>query len=90
MSSLGLPLNSVECDNIYNLLVEVYSAANDEQFRLLAMGVRAVLDHVMTRIVGDIGGFERKLAEMVTKEHLSSRQKEMPHSPGFSGRRIAS
>lgn len=64
-------------DNIYNLLVEVYSAANDEQFRLLAMGVRAVLDHLMTRIVGDIGSFERKLSDMVTKAHISSRQKEM-------------
>jgi len=64
-------------NTIFGLLVEVYSAANDEQFRLLAMGVRAALDHVMTHILGDIGGFEQKLDEMVTQGHISERQKEM-------------
>jgi len=63
--------------NIYGLLVEVYSAANDEQFRLLAMGVRAILDQAMTQIVGDIGGFEQKLDAMVTKNHIAANHKEM-------------
>lgn len=64
-------------NTVYGLLVEVYSAANDNQFRLLAMGVRAVLDYVMTYLVNDIGGFEKKLDEMVKQEHISRKQKDM-------------
>lgn len=64
-------------NNIYGLLVEVYSAANDKQFRLLAMGVRAALDLIMIHILGDIGGFEQKLDKMVTEGHISKNQKEM-------------
>jgi len=59
------------------LLAEVYSATNDQQFRLLAMGVRAALDNVMTYIVGDLGSFERKLDAMVAQGHLSKDRKEM-------------
>ncbi len=67
-----------EVDNtIYGLLVEVYSAANDDQFRLLSMGVRAALDHVMTYLIGDAGSFERKLDKMVEKKHISENQKDM-------------
>lgn len=36
------------------LLDEVYSAANESQVRLLAMGVRAALDHTMCKILGGI------------------------------------
>lgn len=63
--------------DLYNLLLEVYSAANDEQSRLLSMGVRAALDHIMMRIVGDIGSFEEKLSKMVSEQYLTGKQKEM-------------
>ena len=66
-----------EDNTIYGLLLEVYLAANDDQFRLLSLGVRAALDHVMTFMVKDIGGFEAKLDEMVNQGHISSKQKEM-------------
>jgi hypothetical protein len=60
------------------LLDEVYSATNDGQSRLLAMGVRAALDHVMVRILkGDVGPFERKLQTMVDEGHLTMTQKEI-------------
>jgi hypothetical protein len=59
------------------LLDEVYSAANDRQFRLLAMGVRAVVDTAMVQIVGDIGGFKKKLDQMVAKGHLTQRQSDI-------------
>lgn len=62
---------------LYELLKEIYSAANDKQFRLLAMGVRTALDYTMTSIVGDIGGFERKLEKMVSQGHLTPDQSDM-------------
>jgi len=65
-------------DKLYGLLNEVYSAANETQFRLLAMGVRSALDHTMINILGhDIGTFEDKLKEMVKQDHISKNQKEM-------------
>jgi len=59
------------------LLQEIYSAANDRQSRLLAMGVRTALDRLMTEIVGDIGEFGSKLTKMVDDEHLTVKQREM-------------
>jgi len=60
--------------DLKELLDEVYSAANDHQFRLLAMGVRAVVDNAMVQIVGDIGGFKAKLDEMIARDHLTKQQ----------------
>jgi len=69
-------LEEVEPD-LKALLEEVYSATNDKQVRLLSMGVRAVLDHVMTKILGaDVGGFEEKLKHMVKNDHLTKKQKD--------------
>ena len=63
--------------DLKNLLDEVYSVTNDQQIRLLSMGVRAVLDRVMTLILeGDIGTFEQKLQAMVAKKHLTDKQAE--------------
>jgi hypothetical protein len=63
--------------DLFGLLREVYSAANDEQVRLLSMGTRTALDHLMNVMLdGDFGSFEGKLSEMVAKGHLTGKQKE--------------
>jgi hypothetical protein len=63
--------------DLKGLLDEVYSATNDKQVRLLSMGVRSALDHVMTKILGgDIGPFDKKLEAMVQDGHLTKKQKE--------------
>jgi hypothetical protein len=59
------------------LLDEVYSATNDGQVRLLSMGVRSALDHVMIKILeGDVGNFDAKLDHMVKRGHLTQKQRE--------------
>ena len=59
------------------LLDEVYSATNDMQVRLLSMGVRSAVDHVMDKILGaDMGSFEAKLDEMVKRGHITTTQRE--------------
>lgn len=69
-------LESIDVD-LSELLTEVYSATNPAQVRLLAMGVRAALDHVMTQILGaDLGGFDAKLDQMVAREHLTPTQRQ--------------
>jgi len=63
--------------DLRDLLKQVYSAANDEQVKLLSMGIRAALDHVMIKMLGgDIGGFEQKLSHMVAQHHLTPLQKQ--------------
>lgn len=49
------------------LFAEVYSALFAKNYRLAAMGTRAIIDVVLTDKLGDIGGFERKLDEAVTR-----------------------
>jgi hypothetical protein len=41
------------------------------------MGARTLVDMFMTRHVGDIGGFEAKLSELVDKGYLSTRNKDI-------------
>jgi Domain of unknown function (DUF4145) len=66
--------------DLKGLLDEVYSATNDKQVRLLSMGVRSALDHVMTKILGaDVGSFSAKLDEMVKQNHITSRQRDNLH-----------
>ena len=63
--------------DLFGLLKEVYSAANDEQVRLLSMGTRTALDHLMNVVLGaDLGPFEKKLSEMVANGHITESQKQ--------------
>ncbi len=69
-------IEEIDVDLKY-LLDEVYSAANESQVRLLAMGVRAALDHTMCKVLGgDIGRFDEKLDMMVDRKQLAEIQKE--------------
>jgi hypothetical protein len=62
--------------DLHGLLEEIYTATNDEQVRILALGVRAAVDVLMVQFVGDIGGFEQKLKKMVETGHLTKAQSE--------------
>ena len=62
---------------LYGLMNEVYSVANERSSRLVVMGLRAALDHLMTTILGDIGGFSEKLYKMEQDGHISTKQREL-------------
>ena len=69
-------LEEVDAD-LKGLLDEVYSVCNDQQIRLLSMGIRTALDRVMVLILGnDIGSFEQKLDAMVDAGNLTRRQRD--------------
>jgi Domain of unknown function (DUF4145) len=65
--------------DLHGLMCEVYSCANDAQVRSLSMGIRAVLDRLMFRMLADndIGSFDAKLTELVKRGHLAQHQKEL-------------
>ena len=63
--------------DLKGLLDEVYSATHDKQIRLLSMGVRSVLDRMMTLVLGnDVGNFKQQLSGMVKEGHFTARQAE--------------
>jgi hypothetical protein len=54
-----------------SLLREVYAALHANSRRLAMMGARAIVDMYMNDTVGDIGGFPRKLGQLVSAGYLS-------------------
>ncbi len=57
---------------IHALISEVYQALHGKQYRLAAMGIRAILEQVMIMKVGDSGSFGKNL-EIFQKEGYISR-----------------
>jgi len=64
----------LENKNIFELLIEVYNAANGNLNRLAVMGIRSLIDYYLNAVVGDVGGFSKKLTEAKNKNILSEQQ----------------
>lgn len=62
---------------IHRIFHEIYEAINSDLPTLAAMGSRALLDEVMNRLVGDIGGFNEKIKAMLEEGHISKRQQKV-------------
>lgn len=75
MNAFHFGLNKEE-EFVYELLLEIYSALQNNQPRLAAMGVRALLEHVMIAKVGDQGTFAKNLAIFESKGFVSRIQRE--------------
>lgn len=58
------------------LLKEIYEALHNDSRRLAAMGVRALIEHVMIDQVGDLGSFGRNLRAFHEAGHISNSQKD--------------
>lgn len=59
-----------------DLLREVYMAMHTDCITLSAMGTRTLLDVMLLEMLGDIGGFEQKLREAVSKGIFTDVQKD--------------
>ncbi|MGU7854956.1 DUF4145 domain-containing protein [Burkholderia orbicola] len=60
----------------YSVIREIYVGLQNNQPHLVAMGVRAVLEHVMIDNVGDNGNFVKNLDKFYEKNHISKHQYE--------------
>lgn len=60
---------------ISELLDEIYIALHSECPRLAAMGVRALIEHVVIDKVGDNGSFQKNLIEFEKQGYLSSSER---------------
>lgn len=57
---------------IGTLLNEIYAALHADSSRLAMMGARTAVDMYMNLVVGDVGGFAKKLDRLVADGHLSA------------------
>ena len=60
---------------VREIMDEVYRASHNKSRRLVAMGARATLEHVIIDKVGDVGNFTDKLDKMEKDDYLSRRQR---------------
>ena len=66
---------AVDLHPLLALMRETYSAYDNGLLAMTAMGVRAVIDMTMTKLVGDVGSFNKKLDACEQKGFLSTDQK---------------
>ena len=59
------------------LLEEIYAALHADSRRLAMMGTRALIDAVIRRTVGDVGGFKTGLDALATKYLLSDQDRKI-------------
>jgi hypothetical protein len=59
-----------------DLIREVYVAMHADCMTLSMMGTRTILDRMLVEILADVGGFERKLQEAVSKGLFTDAQKD--------------
>jgi hypothetical protein len=72
---LSLELGNEE-ENVHNLLKEVYVALQNNQKALAAMGVRALLEHIMVAKCGDNGSFAKNLEQFEKAGFVSQIQRQ--------------
>jgi hypothetical protein len=63
-------------DLLYDLLIEVYVALQNDQPNLAAMGIRALLEQIMVTKCGDRGTFNKNLDAFQTDGYVSPVQRE--------------
>jgi hypothetical protein len=61
---------------IGGVLMEVFQAVDGGQYRLAAMGIRALLEQVMIQKVGDLKTFDMKLDEFQKQGYVSAIQRD--------------
>ena len=58
------------------LFWEVYTAISLQLRGLAMMGIRAIVDDYANRVIGDVGGFDKKLEKLRTDGHINNTQFE--------------
>jgi hypothetical protein len=59
------------------MLDEIYAALHADSRRLAMMGLRALIDGVINRTVGDQGNFANGLDELVKQDFIARRDREI-------------
>jgi len=63
--------------NYCSILEEVYSALDNSLFCLASAGTRTVIDCLIIDKIGDIGGFEEKVKELISKGIIDGNERDI-------------
>lgn len=77
LSEIGGIIPNDEMRFVRGLLKEIYSALHNDSRRLAAMGIRALIEHMMILEVSDNGSFKKNLETFQRAGYLSDRQREI-------------
>jgi hypothetical protein len=64
-------------ENCCSILNEVYIALDNSLFRLASAGTRIVIDRLIIDQIGDIGSFEKKVEELVSKGIIDGDERDI-------------
>ena len=64
-------------DDLQSVLRETYRSIHGDMLILANHGARTAIDIVMTRLVGDIGGFDKKLNKMESDKHIDNEERKL-------------
>ncbi|MBV9036295.1 MAG: DUF4145 domain-containing protein [Acidobacteriaceae bacterium] len=70
-------IDELKDDVLKKVVAEVYSNLHEDNLITAAIGARILIDRVMTLLVGDVGGFDEKLKEMVKQNVISATEKTL-------------
>jgi hypothetical protein len=62
---------------IRRLMSEIYSAVQNDSPALAAMGIRALIEHVMVEKVGDEGAIGRNIAKFISEGYIAPKSQEL-------------
>lgn len=79
---MGLPMGTVWFGQLHD---DIYSAMGIKAYSLAAMGIRALLDYLVTSQVGGTGNFKDKLNEMCKKNLITSVQVDVIYAAFDTG-----
>lgn len=77
LSNFLSPFEPKELNFIGELFGEIYSALHNDSRRLAVMGIRALIEHLMIKEIGDQGSFKKNLDSFQSAGFLSGKQKGM-------------
>ena len=80
LSTVGGGLQFIPINFISELTDEIYTTLHSDCRRLTAMGIRALLEHVIIDKVGDKRSFKRNLKEFQDRGYLSESEKHLIES----------
>lgn len=62
---------------ITRMMDEIHYALEKEMSALPSMGLRSIIDMVCNELIGDVGGFEKKLKTLVEEGYITERNKKI-------------
>ncbi len=69
--------DEIALPGLYQVMQETYTALQNDSYILATVGIRTIIDLVITDKIGDVGGFQTKLKELVKRKIINEDEKDI-------------